>query len=56
MRRTILTPLLVFLAIGVALVALAGAQAPPPWKQGQPANLADSTLAPIPAARAEGAG
>jgi len=48
MRRTILTPLLVFLAIGVALVALAGAQAPPPWKQGQPANLADSTLAPIP--------
>ena len=48
MRRTILTPLLVFLAIGVAFVALAGAQAPPTWKQGQPATMADSTLAPIP--------
>jgi hypothetical protein len=48
MRRTTLASLLVFLAVGVALVALAGAQAPPTWKQGQPANLADSTLAPIP--------
>src|SRR4029434_9678271 len=39
---------LVFLTVAVALVALASAQAPPTWKQGQPSNMADSTLAPIP--------
>ena len=49
MRRTTLaSSLLVFLVVVVALVALAGAQAPPPWKQGQPSTMADSTLAPIP--------
>ena len=30
-----------------SLDAAASAQAPPTWKQGQPANMADSTLAPI---------
>jgi len=48
MRRTILTSLAVVLGLGITLAALANAQAPPTWKQGQPANMADSTLAPIP--------
>ena len=47
MRRTILASLAVVLGFGVLLAALADAQAPPTWKQGQPANMADSTLAPI---------
>jgi len=50
MRRITVTSLAVVLTFGLILAALAGAQqaAPPPsWKQGQPANLADSTLAPI---------
>ena len=33
--------------LALALVSSAIAQAPPPWKQGQPTDLADSTLAPI---------
>jgi glucose/arabinose dehydrogenase len=48
MRRTILTSLVAALAFGVGLAALADAQAPPPWKQGQPASMANSPLAPIP--------
>ena len=48
MRRTILASLAVVLGFGAMLAALADAQAPPPWKQGQPSNMADSTLAPIP--------
>jgi glucose/arabinose dehydrogenase len=50
MRRITVTSLAVALTFGLILAALAGAQqaAPPPtWKQGQPANMADSTLAPI---------
>jgi glucose/arabinose dehydrogenase len=34
-------------ALALALASAASAQAPPPWKQGQPADLANSTLAPI---------
>ena len=40
-----------------SLASPASAQAPPPWKQGQPADMADSTLAPIaqpPAPKAPG--
>src|SRR6185369_4645400 len=48
MRRMILVSLSLILGCGIVLAALADAQAPPSWKQGQPANLADSTLAPIP--------
>src|SRR5258707_8482864 len=33
--------------LALALASPASAQAPPPWKQGQPADLANSTLAPI---------
>jgi glucose/arabinose dehydrogenase len=33
--------------LALALVSSAVAQTPPPWKQGQPTDLADSTLAPI---------
>src|SRR6185295_2645394 len=42
---SLLAPSLLAVALGVALVPTppASAQAPPPWKQGQPANLADST-------------
>src|SRR5215510_12114828 len=49
MRRIILTSLAVAVAVGLALVPLAPAQqgAPPPWKQGQPPSMADSTLAPV---------
>src|SRR5262245_24529314 len=50
MRRIILTSLAVALLVAFPLAQLAAAQpatAPPPWKQGQPANMADSTLAPI---------
>jgi glucose/arabinose dehydrogenase len=51
--------LTVALAVAVALTSLAAAQAPPPpsWKQGQPASMADSALAPIaqpPAPKAPG--
>ena len=48
MRRTILASLPLVLGFGVLLAALADAQAPPTWKQGQPSSMADSTLAPIP--------
>ena len=48
MRRLILASLAVTVAVGLALVPLAPAQqAPPPWKQGQPPSMADSTLAPV---------
>jgi len=49
MRRIILASLAVAVAVGLALVPLAPAQqaAPPPWKQGQPPSMADSTLAPV---------
>jgi glucose/arabinose dehydrogenase len=49
MRRISLTSLAVAVAVGLALVPLAPAQqaAPPPWKQGQPPSMADSTLAPV---------
>jgi len=47
MRRITVTSVVVVLAAGLALATLVGAQqAPPPWKQGQPAELADSALAP----------
>src|SRR4029450_4692636 len=52
MRHTVLTSLAVVLGLGLLVAALADAQAPPTWKQGQPANMADSTLAPIPHAPA----
>ncbi len=45
MRPVIGTLLAVTLAL--VLAPPASAQAPPPWKQGQPADLANSTLAPI---------
>src|SRR5262245_57280667 len=60
MRRIILTSLAVATLVGLSLAQLAPAQQatpPPPWKQGQPANMADSTLAPIaqpPAPKAPG--
>ncbi len=49
----------IVLAVTLALVTATAvvAQAPPPWKQGQPAEMANSTLAPIaqpPAAKAPG--
>jgi glucose/arabinose dehydrogenase len=48
MRRSILVSLCLVLGSGIVLAALADAQAPPSWKQGQPSNMADSMLAPIP--------
>jgi glucose/arabinose dehydrogenase len=48
MRRFSVTALLVLLSVALTLAAIASAQAPPTWKQGQPSNMADSTLAPIP--------
>src|SRR5438552_4599112 len=52
MRRIILASLTAALVIGLALAPLARAQQaqqpPPTWKQGQPASMADSMLAPIP--------
>ena len=50
MRRMTLTSLAVALVVVASISALAWAQqaAPPSWKQGQPSNMADSTLAPIP--------
>ena len=52
MRRIILASLTAALVIGLALAPLAPAQQaqqpPPTWKQGQPASMADSMLAPIP--------
>ncbi len=48
MRRIIPASLLaVVLGVGLVTTPPASAQAPPTWKQGQPANMADSTLAPI---------
>ena len=49
----------IVLAVTLALITATAvvAQAPPPWKQGQPAEMANSTLAPIaqpPAAKAPG--
>ena len=35
------------LGVGPLVQAQQPAQAPPPWKQGQPSSMADSTLAPI---------
>jgi hypothetical protein len=55
MRPFISTSLALLLAL--ALAAPAVAQAPPPWKQGQPASMANSPLAPIaqpPAPKAPG--
>jgi glucose/arabinose dehydrogenase len=62
MLRITLASLAVLVALALALGPLADAQQgqpqpPPSWKQGQPANLADSTLAPIaqpPAPKAAG--
>src|SRR6267142_1228597 len=52
MSRIIPASLTAALVIGLALAPLAPAQQakepPPPWKQGQPASMADSMLAPIP--------
>jgi len=45
MRPVTHISLVVMLALAPASPAVA--QAPPPWKQGQPADLANSTLAPI---------
>jgi glucose/arabinose dehydrogenase len=48
MRRIILISLVAALAVGLGLVSGAPAQqAAPSWKQGQPASMADSTLAPV---------
>jgi hypothetical protein len=49
MLRIALTSVAALVALAPALGPLADAQqaAPPPWKQGQPANMADSMLAPI---------
>src|SRR5258705_7518259 len=55
MRSFVSTFLALLLALALASPALA--QAPPSWKQGQPANMADSTLAPTgqpPAPKAAG--
>ncbi|PYM70120.1 MAG: sorbosone dehydrogenase, partial [Candidatus Rokuibacteriota bacterium] len=62
MLRITLTSVAVLLALALAIGPLADAQQPQPqpaptWKQGQPANMADSTLAPIaqpPAPKAAG--
>src|SRR5262245_64350113 len=59
MRRIVVTLLtvLVFGALAVSLIPAQAQQPPPPWKQGQPSSLADSTLAPIaqpPAPKAPG--
>lgn len=49
MRRITLTSLAMALGVLLALASLAEAQqAPPAWKQGQPAELANSPLAPVP--------
>ncbi len=49
MRRIVVTSLAVALVVGLALAQLAPAQQPPPaWKQGQPADMANSPLAPVP--------
>ena len=48
MRRMLLTSFPVVLVVALALAPLVGAQqAPPPWKQGQPPEMANSPLAPI---------
>src|SRR5499433_3043078 len=49
MRRIVVMLLAVLLlgALAVALIPAQAQQPPPPWKQGQPSTLADSTLAPI---------
>jgi glucose/arabinose dehydrogenase len=59
MLRITLASVAVLITLALALGPLADAQqaAPPSWKQGQPANMADSTLAPIaqpPAPKAPG--
>jgi len=61
MLRITLTLLVVAVALvlgfGPLVQAQQPAQAPPPWKQGQPSSMADSTLAPIaqpPAPKAPG--
>ena len=55
MRFFASTSLAVLVALALSSPALA--QAPPPWKQGQPADMANSPLAPIaqpPAPKAPG--
>jgi glucose/arabinose dehydrogenase len=59
MLRITLASAAILVALALTLGPLADAQqpAPPSWKQGQPANMADSTLAPIaqpPAPKAPG--
>ena len=49
MRRATLRPLAAAVGVTLALASLAEAQqAPPAWKQGQPAELANSPLSPVP--------
>jgi glucose/arabinose dehydrogenase len=49
MWRIVVTSLAVALVVGLALTQLAPAQQPPPaWKQGQPPDMANSPLAPVP--------
>jgi glucose/arabinose dehydrogenase len=50
-------PIVLALTLALVSASLVLAQAPPPWKQGQPAEMAGSTLAPIaqpPAPKAPG--
>jgi glucose/arabinose dehydrogenase len=57
MLRITLVSVAVLVALALGPLADAQQPAPPPWKQGQPANMADSTLAPIaqpPAPKAPG--
>jgi glucose/arabinose dehydrogenase len=57
MLRITLTSVAVLVALALGPLADAQQAAPPTWKQGQPANMADSTLAPIaqpPAPKAPG--
>jgi glucose/arabinose dehydrogenase len=57
MLRTTLATVAVLVALALGPLADAQQAAPPSWKQGQPANMADSTLAPIaqpPAPKAPG--
>ena len=57
MLRITLASVAVLVALALGPLADAQQAAPPSWKQGQPANLADSTLAPIaqpPAPKAPG--
>jgi len=47
-RRAITVPLIAAVIVGLGATSVLFAQQPPPtWKQGQPAEMANSTLAPI---------